>query len=180
VRVQPTHSRRIASELKRRPGLRSALRRCVLPPRGRPIFFADVLLADVGTSFAKVLGDVWLSVCMLVPGGSLNVLPALQGVSRWVLPTIMRSLSSSLACHPDADGSLRSIPYAVRLRQCLIEYGAPGNRSRRPLANALKYATAFPVIFLSAAQRIVAHDLAAERVAADRAWLVEHRIFSFW
>jgi hypothetical protein len=70
-----------------------------------------------------------------------------------------------------------SLPYAVRLRQCLIEYGAPANRSRRPLLNALKYATAFPVIFLSAAQRIVAHDLAAD---ADLAWNVQHRIFSFW
>lgn len=29
--------------------------------------FPDVLLADILTSFAKVLGDVWLTACFLVP-----------------------------------------------------------------------------------------------------------------
>ena len=48
-----------------------------------------------------------------------------------------------------------SLPYLVRLRQCIIEYQSPMNESRRPLYNALKYASSFPVIFLSAAQRTV-------------------------
>lgn len=46
-----------------------------------------------------------------------------------------------------------SFPYLVRFRQCLIEYSLPPNASQRPLYNAIKYATAFPVIFLSAAQK---------------------------
>ena len=48
-----------------------------------------------------------------------------------------------------------SLPYLVRLRQCIIEHQSPMNESRRPLYNALKYASSFPVIFLSAAQRTV-------------------------
>jgi hypothetical protein len=35
----------------------------------------------------------------------------------------------------------------------VIEFAHPSNSSRRPLYNAIKYATAFPVIFLSAAQK---------------------------
>lgn len=38
----------------------------------------------------------------------------------------------------------------------MVEYTAPTNESRRPLHNAIKYATSFPVIYLSAAQRVVA------------------------
>lgn len=48
-----------------------------------------------------------------------------------------------------------SLPYLVRFRHCVIEYCLPSNSSQRPLFNAIKYATAFPVIFLSAAQKSV-------------------------
>lgn len=53
-----------------------------------------------------------------------------------------------------------SIPSLIRLRQCLIEYSrirrntsASNGWGGQHLANALKYSTAFPVIFLSALQR---------------------------
>ena len=54
------------------------------------IYFADVVFADVFTSFAKVLGDVWLSLCILMPGASLLAPPAQIGLARWILPSIMR------------------------------------------------------------------------------------------
>lgn len=73
------------------------------------------------------------------------------------------------------------MPYAVRLRQCLIEYTASSNDSRRPLFNALKYATSFPVIFLSAAQRLVESELIEEigAPAAERTWN-SHPLFRLW
>jgi EXS family len=53
-----------------------------------------------------------------------------------------------------------SIPSLIRLRQCLIEFSRAQKYPRassgwggQHLANALKYATAFPVIILSALQR---------------------------
>ncbi|EMD37342.1 hypothetical protein CERSUDRAFT_114018 [Gelatoporia subvermispora B] len=140
-----------------------SIHRCISPPHHR-IYFSDVVFADVFTSFAKVLGDVWLSLCMLLPGGSLLIQPAQTGLARWILPTIM------------------SLPYAVRLRQCLIEYTSCTNNSRRPLLNALKYASAFPVIYLSAAQRIVISDLTAVKGdrAAREAWHGEHQLFRLW
>ncbi|KAJ7647193.1 EXS family-domain-containing protein [Roridomyces roridus] len=138
-----------------------AVRRCVFTPMDGTVYFADVVFADIFTSFAKVLGDVWLSACMLLPGNTLFRTPA--------------------------DGPL---PYLIRLKQCLIEYSHPSNQSRRPLFNALKYATSFPVIYLSAAQRIVVTELVREKGddIANEAWHGEHlllaaainSLYSFW
>ncbi|KAI0041596.1 EXS-domain-containing protein [Auriscalpium vulgare] len=141
-----------------------AIRRCLFSPINHPIYFSDVVFADIFTSYAKVLGDVWLSLCMLLPGGSLLSLPEQDGWQRWILPSLM------------------SFPYLVRLRQCLIEYGSPTNTSRRPLFNALKYASSFPVIFLSAAQRIVVLDLVKEKGehVANEPWHGEHAVFRLW
>ena len=112
-----------------------AIRRCLFSPLDRPVYFSDVIFADIFTSFAKVLGDIWLSICMLLPGASLLILPTQEGLSRWILPVTM------------------SLPYLVRLRQCIAEHSSPLNTSRKHLYNAIKYASSFPVIFLSAAQR---------------------------
>ena len=67
---------------------RSSIRRCFIAQNH--IYFADVVFADVFTSFAKVLGDVWLSLCILMPGASLLAPPAQIGLARWILPSIMR------------------------------------------------------------------------------------------
>ncbi|KAF8210444.1 EXS family-domain-containing protein [Mycena galopus ATCC 62051] len=141
-----------------------AIRRCLFTSMDGPIYFADVVFADIFTSFAKVLGDVWLSACMLLPGNTLFDTPADGPWLRWVAPTIM------------------SLPYLVRLKQCVIEYSLSSNESRRPLFNALKYATAFPVIYLSAAQRIVVTELVREKgdEIAKEAWHGEHRLFRLW
>jgi hypothetical protein len=57
----------------------------------------------------------------------------------------------------------------------------------RPFANALKYCSAFPVIFLSAAQKIVVKDVAAakgitvaELGQSGERWFGEHRLFRLW
>ncbi|KAG8823802.1 hypothetical protein FRC19_003105 [Serendipita sp. 401] len=63
-----------------------------------------------------------------------------------------------------------SLPYTIRLRQCLAEYVT--TKSRRSLWNALKYSTAFPVIFLSAAQR----SSPVEALASPK----EHPLFKIW
>jgi hypothetical protein len=70
----------------------------------------------------------------------------------------------------------------VRFRQCLIEYTSPSNDSRRPFWNALKYASSFPVIYLSAAQRLVVSDLVAQKgeLAREEAWHGEHALFRLW
>lgn len=78
--------------------------------------------------------------------------------------------------------TLRSIPYAVRFRQCVIDYLHPTNTSKKPLYNALKYASSFPVIFLSAAQRVVVSELLQEKgdEIEGEAWHGEHPLFRLW
>ncbi|KDQ57814.1 hypothetical protein JAAARDRAFT_129946 [Jaapia argillacea MUCL 33604] len=141
-----------------------ALRRCLFPAPSHPIYFSDVVFADILTSFAKVFGDIWLSLCILWPGGSLLASPTQDGWSRWILPTLM------------------SVPYAIRFRQCIIDYMLPTNESTRPFYNALKYASSFPVIFLSAAQRIVVADLVESRgeEVSTVPWHGEHQLFRLW
>ncbi|KAF7315514.1 Protein-er retention protein [Mycena indigotica] len=137
-----------------------SIRRCLFSSMDAPIYFADVVFADVFTSFAKVLGDVWLSARMLLPGSTLFRTPDDGPWSRWIMPTIMRRVS---------------LPYLVRFKQCLVEYSLPSNDSRRPLFNALKYATSFPVIYLSAAQRLVMKEK-----GDGEAWHGQHPLFRLW
>ena len=64
----------------------------------------------------------------------------------------------------------------------MVEYTSPSNDSRRPLWNAVKYASSFPVIFLSAAQRLVPSDILARSNEWDRdgAWNSEYMLFRLW
>ena len=110
--------------------------------------FGDILLADALTSYAKILGDLYVSLCMfLSPRRSSTGKPDRGCGGQVIVPLII------------------SIPSMIRLRQCLIEYirvrrnnksqGGLGSAGRgwQHLANALKYSSAFPVIILSALQR---------------------------
>jgi len=109
--------------------------------------FGDTLLADVLTSYAKVLGDLFVSVCMLLSGGYSTAKPDRNCGGNLFVPLVI------------------AIPSLIRLRQCLIEFGrARASRHEagattaigwggQHLANALKYSSAFPVIILSALQR---------------------------
>lgn len=119
-----------------------------------PPTFPSILLADVLTSFAKVFGDVWLTACFLVPRKEHHTW--WNGRGSWVVPLLV------------------SLPYAIRLIQCLAEYQHTGARkrlgvgsstvkSKRPLANALKYASAFPVIWISASQSSRAGGVPSEQ-----------------
>jgi EXS family len=105
--------------------------------------FGDILLADALTSYAKVLGDLFVSTCMLFSSTTTSTARPNRGCGGvFMVPLVI------------------SIPSIIRLRQCLIEFARV--RSGRQtssgwggqhLANALKYSSAFPVIILSALQR---------------------------
>ena len=105
--------------------------------------FGDILLADVLTSYAKVLGDLFVSTCMLFSTKTVSTAKPNRGCGgSYLVPLII------------------SIPSIIRLRQCLIEYvriskhkTATSGWGGQHLGNALKYSTAFPVIVLSALQR---------------------------
>jgi hypothetical protein len=150
--------------------------------------FGDVLLADALTSYAKVLGDLAVSLCMFLSPrySSTGRAERVACGGAYLVPLVI------------------SVPSAIRLRQCLIEFrraqrererdgsssssssgvgvGGVGGGGGQHLANALKYASAFPVIALSAMQR--AHDPTQSRlseVQLYRLWSVclVPRLYSF-
>ncbi|OCF45854.1 hypothetical protein I317_00342 [Kwoniella heveanensis CBS 569] len=154
---------------RERAGLRKAMHRILFPPLNSPIFFSDVILADILTSFAKVLGDMWISTVQIWVGDISKGRVGVGGFGRYITLAMV------------------SFPYMLRFRQCLLEYYQSSWTSRRPLANALKYFSAFPVIFLSAAQKTVLSEIALQkgitveelRQTHDR-WFGEHRLFRLW
>lgn len=68
---------------RERRALRRALARCLNPPAKSPIFFCDVILADILTSFAKVLGDLFVSANQIVFGGISHGRTAPHGMTKW-------------------------------------------------------------------------------------------------
>ncbi|TEA16580.1 Protein ERD1-like protein 1 [Colletotrichum sidae] len=131
--------------------------------------FGDILLADVLTSYSKILGDLYVVLCMFfTPSGSSTARPDRNCGGTVMVPLIM------------------AIPFAIRFRQCIIEYfrvrRAPYKESvgwgGQHLANATKYATAFPVIILSAVQRSLPADQPAPGL--NRAWLAAVLINSLY
>lgn len=137
--------------------------------------FGDILLADVATSYAKVLADLYVALCMFLRpdergDGGATARPDRACGGTLVVPLVLAA------------------PSAIRLRQCLIEYGRVrrGPLSRESgwggqhLANALKYATAFPVIVFAALQRDRSSD---DSRSYFNAWVVAcavNSLYSFY
>ncbi|PHH70913.1 hypothetical protein CDD80_5660 [Ophiocordyceps camponoti-rufipedis] len=134
--------------------------------------FGDILLADVLTSYAKVCGDLFVTVCMfLTPGGSSTDRPDRNCGGAVIVPLLM------------------ALPSLIRLRQCITEYLRVRRASYKEstgwggqhLANALKYSTAFPVIITSSLQRNLPGE--TTKTALNRAWLVAvlvNSLYSFY
>lgn len=131
--------------------------------------FGDILLADVLTSYAKVFGDLFVTICMFSsPGGSSTKRPDRNCGGTVIVPLIM------------------AVPSLIRFRQCLIEYGrvrrAPYKESTgwggQHLANALKYSTAFPVLITNAWQRSVEDP--ATKATLYKAWIFAVMINSLY
>jgi hypothetical protein len=141
--------------------------------------FGDILLADVLTSYAKIIADLFVSLCMFFqPDGSATRRPDRGCGGQYLVPIII------------------AIPSLVRLRQCLIEYFrvralnarngntiGPHGWGGQHLANALKYSSAFPVIIFSALQRnlTINHDnIGLTEVSLYRCWVFAVFLNSFY
>lgn len=150
------------------------LRRVLIGGLHPELRFADILLADALTSYAKVLADFAICVCIFFSGDSLtNGKPERHAGGKYLAPLVIIA------------------PHAMRLRQCLTEYfrarqkGFLSSERRVHLYNAAKYASAFPVIICSAMQREYnteeAHIFSEATLA--RLWLVAvifNSLFSFY
>ena len=128
--------------------------------------FGDILLADALTSYARVLGDLFVSFCMFFSTTASSTAASNRSCGGfWIVPLIT------------------IYPSLIRLRQCLIEYARVNSQPRslieagasgwggQHLANALKYCSAIPVAILSALQRSYkAHGNAQLEVEIYRLW----------
>jgi hypothetical protein len=135
--------------------------------------FGDILLADVLTSYAKVIADLFVAVCMFVQsGGSATATPDRGCGGQYLVPMII------------------AVPSLIRFRQCIIEYlrvrSSSSGSGYQHLANALKYFSAFPVIILSALQRKLSVDhtqVGLSEATVYRAWVVAvliNSVYSFY
>ncbi|KAG9299955.1 hypothetical protein G9A89_009683 [Geosiphon pyriformis] len=104
---------------------------------GSEVRFADTVMADILTSFAKVLGDLYVTGCILI----------FHNFEEAGIFSENRCWSYVVAPF------LTGLPYFIRFRLCMSEYWSSNFINRRHLYNALKYASAFPVIFFSALQK---------------------------
>lgn len=123
--------------------------------------FGDILLADALTSYAKVFGEIYINYCLFF--------------SR----TVSSTGKADRKCGaPFIVPLLIAIPYAIRFRQCMIEFGrvrrAGDGWGGQHLANAIKYSTAFPVIIFTNLERnynsTSSHILS--QTAVSRLWYV--------
>ena len=154
-------------------------------------------MADILTSSAKVLGDVWLAGCLLYSsasvssrGGSKEELGGGSCGRIWGVPLMVSyvsflSLSRYLRDGADEMGEGR-LPYIFRFRQCLSEVLTKQTPTpKRSLLNALKYATAFPVILLSAMQTVIGDPFdddgeGRELKEAGERWIGRTTLFNLW
>ncbi|CAG8590052.1 9854_t:CDS:2, partial [Gigaspora rosea] len=93
------------------------------------VYFCDKILADIMTSYAKVFGDLYVTMCILF---IYNEGPIGDKYYSYVIAPLFTS-----------------IPYFIRFKQCIAVYlhsKDPKNTGREHLFNALKYCSAFPVI----------------------------------
>lgn len=148
--------------------------RIAKPSLAGPVFLCDVIMADILTSYARPLGDMALVSCQLVhaiwPAAThyQNSKSGIHAFSRrdgTISSTAaMANPGASTICASGTGGVIGLLlvasPYAIRLRQCVNEYlrSSPGcSDARRHFANAIKYASSFPVLLLSpVAQRHLA------------------------
>ncbi|GFR39905.1 hypothetical protein Agub_g410 [Astrephomene gubernaculifera] len=142
--------------------------RALLPVQ--EVSWADFLLADIMTSLSKSSGDLAKAAAALMAGPGLHTL-AVQGGPG----------SPSLAVDPLALPVLLALclPYIIRFVQCLIVHRTTGNRAQ--LLNALKYATAFPALVLTAIEH--EHHIAGRRYPLYGWWLAAmglNSLYSFY
>ncbi|KAI8577416.1 hypothetical protein K450DRAFT_252325 [Umbelopsis ramanniana AG] len=130
------------------------------------VYFSDVVLADIMTSFANVFGDLWATGCALI-------------VNKGIVDYLVVEHQSG--CYRDIMGPvMTSLPYIIRFKQCIFEYLESDRKTQRHLLNACKYASAFPVIMLSATQKIAAKRIDEFGDLPDTWWIGDTGLFRLW
>ncbi|KAJ1557489.1 hypothetical protein HK405_015904, partial [Cladochytrium tenue] len=158
------------------------MRRIAFDGLGAAVPFSDLLLADVLTSYSRVLGDLHLAVADLLHvepsdlGAALDDAEVRRRRPAWsAMMLAFHYLGPILVC----------LPFLFRLRQCVAEYrqAATAAARRRHTLNALKYASGLPVVFTSLLvnrARAAAADGEAYDTGAGGGWLAPRAAVVLW
>lgn len=172
-------------------------------PASTGVLFVEVVLGDVLTSTSKVLADLQVTGCVLLahfmsesrhshlhaPGqleavGSAPPVGDAEGglFGRTAAPLLSLSTLLVLYAHESgcADSWMRpmvtSIPFLLRLRQCLVQYFATKDAFPH-LVNGMKYISSLPVIWISAYTH---HYPDSNAVQLRTAWILVVSFNSFF
>ncbi|KAI8980972.1 EXS family-domain-containing protein [Pilobolus umbonatus] len=127
------------------------------------VFFSDILLADMLTSVSGVMGDLFVVGCVIIGGKD---------------PSTFLGSVDNVCYHDIIIPLIISVPYLVRLKQCISEYIE--SKYSRHLYNALKYASSIPVIIFAAAQRKASMYITETGSTPITWYLDEIVIFRLW
>ncbi|KAL9548481.1 hypothetical protein PS6_006576 [Mucor atramentarius] len=132
-----------------------------------PVFFSDIILADMLTSFSNVFGDLFIASCVMFAGHDVSYF--MDNTHNlyyrdYMIPFLIRQVTS--------------LPYLIRLKQCIAEYIE--SKEKRHIFNALKYTSSIPVVIFSAVQRKAAIYIAESGTVPQHWYLKEDTIFRFW
>ncbi|KAG4090631.1 EXS-domain-containing protein [Neocallimastix lanati (nom. inval.)] len=133
-----------------------ALKRIVTPTFKIETSFNDVVLADLITSFSKVIGDIYVALAELFI--EIVIVPLIgKKYDNVNLDSDGKSIKDiSIHYHHhillDIFGSFMILlPYLFRLRQCMADFFTKATKEQRikSFLNALKYGSSIPVYILS-------------------------------
>ncbi|RCH79468.1 protein-ER retention protein, partial [Rhizopus stolonifer] len=128
-----------------------------------PVFFSDIIFADMLTSVSNVFGDWFMANCVMLTGQPLSYF--MENTDNIYYKDIVVPF-------------IISIPYLIRLRQCISEYIE--SKEQRHVYNALKYATSIPVIVFSAIQKKANIYILETGQVPDSWYFTEIHVFRFW
>jgi len=121
----------------------------VVAPPAAGVLFVEVVLGDMLTSMSKALADVQVSLCMLLSHSFALDIPLPDGAGSGLAPTLPPGALQQACAESWLRPLVTSLPFLLRFRQCLVAYRVTG-KAFPNLVNAAKYASALPVIFISA------------------------------
>ncbi|KAG2235654.1 EXS family-domain-containing protein [Thamnidium elegans] len=128
-----------------------------------PVFFSDIILADMLTSFSNVFGDLYIAACVLFAGQKSSYF--MDNTDNFYYRDIMVPLFISL-------------PYLIRLKQCISEYIE--TKERRHVLNAIKYTSSLPVVILASIQKKAAIYVAETGRTPNHWYLNENTVTQLW
>lgn len=161
-----------------------ALIRIVTPTFKIETLFSDVVMADLITSFSKVIGDMYVALAELF----IEIVVVPMADRRYDDNSIdgKSQKDNSIHIHHhillDLFGSLMIlIPYLFRLRQCIADYFTKSTKAQRTKSflNAIKYATSIPVYILSGYYSWIKSDIKNTEDKEALVPLYQHAKFIF-